>query len=69
MDVDTAQYFSFKANKTVDTILNLPLDAAYLFTCGARPKLVRKYDLCSHPLYHALRESHREPQDLSIEPA
>ena len=69
MDVDTAQYISYLANKIVDSIINMPLDAAYLFTRGARPRMVRKYDLRSHPLYHALRESHREPQDLSIEPA
>ena len=56
-DVETARYISFKANKTVDTILGLPLDAAYLFTRGARPRMVKKFDLCSHPLYCALPES------------
>ena len=59
-DVDTAQYISFKANKTVDTILNLPLDAAYLFTRGQRPRMVKKYDLRSHARYRFLPEAARE---------
>ena len=61
-DVDTAQYIAYKANKTADTILNLPLEAAYLFIRGQRPRTVRKYDLRSHPLYHALPEGAQEPE-------
>ena len=60
-DTETAQYISFKANKSTDTILNLPLDTAYLFTRGSRPRTVKKYDLRSHPLYHALPESRQDP--------
>lgn len=56
-DSRTAEYFSRKANKTPDTILSLPLDSAYLFTRGAKPRMVKKYDLRSHPLYSALPES------------
>ena len=41
-DVETASYFSLKMNRTVDTILNLPLDAAILFTRGQRPRRVEK---------------------------
>lgn len=59
-DVDTAKYISFKANKTVDTILNLPLDAAYLFTRGLAPRLVKKFDLRSHARYRFLPEAARE---------
>ena len=56
-DVKTAEYISRKANKTPNTILNLPLDRAYLFRRGSQPRLVRKYDLLSHPRYPSLPES------------
>lgn len=59
-DTETARYISFKANKTVDTILNLPLGSAYLFTRGSLPKQVEKYDIKSHPLYAELPEARRE---------
>lgn len=54
-DVETARYMSMKANKTVDNILNLPLDDAYLFTRGAAPMKVRKYDIRSHSCYGELK--------------
>ncbi|MBD5102947.1 MAG: type IV secretory system conjugative DNA transfer family protein [Subdoligranulum sp.] len=41
-DVETAQYFSQKMNRTVDTVLNLPLDTAILFTRGRQPRSVQK---------------------------
>lgn len=53
-DVETAQYISTKANKPASSILNMPLDAAWLFMRGAEPKQVRKYDLSSHPRYYKL---------------
>ena len=53
-DVETARYISAKANKPVSTILNMPLDSAWLFTRGQEPKRVRKYDLTSHPQYQEL---------------
>ncbi len=56
-DVETAKYISFKANKTVDTILNLPLNDAYLFTRGARPRRVKKFDLSTHERYGQLPEA------------
>lgn len=36
-DVETAKYIAVKANKTPDSILNMPLHCAYLFTRGKRP--------------------------------
>ena len=42
-DVETAQYISVKANKVPNTVLNMPLEEAYLFTRGAEPQKVRKY--------------------------
>lgn len=56
-DVDTARYISLKVNRPVDSVLNLPLETAYLFTRGQRPKLVQKFDLCSHPCYYELTEA------------
>lgn len=58
-DVDTAKYISYKANKTVDSILNLPLEEAYLFTRGSRPRQVRKFDIRGHARYHELPEAAR----------
>ena len=56
-DVETAKYISFKSNRTVDTVLNLPLGSAYLFTRGNRPKEVRKFDIKSHQRYQELPEA------------
>ena len=59
-DVETAQYIATKANKTPDTILNMPLDSAYLFTRGQRAKMVTKYNICTHAAYRELLESAAE---------
>lgn len=42
-DVETAKYISIKANKSANTILNMPLDEAWLFTRGREPQKVRKF--------------------------
>ena len=47
-DIQTAQYFATKLNKTPYTVLNLPLQDAYLFTRGQAPKKVQKYLLEQH---------------------
>lgn len=44
-DVDTARYISFKANKSVHSILNMPLENAWLFERGKMPLQVEKYHL------------------------
>ena len=59
-DVETARYIAVKANKSVNTILDMPLDSAWLFTRGQAPRLTRKYGLESHRLYHMLPEC-RQP--------
>lgn len=59
-DVETAQYIATKANKTADTILNMPLDRAYLFTRGQRAKMVTKYDIRTHESYPELAEADGE---------
>lgn len=56
-DIDTANYMSYKANKSVTTILNMPLKEAYLFTRGREPRKVEKYDLTEHARYCELAES------------
>lgn len=50
-DVETARYIAVKANKTADTILTLPIDAALLFVRGQKPQQVTKYSLEEDPLY------------------
>lgn len=55
-DLETAQYIAQKANKTVDSILNMPLSRAYLFTRGQKPREVQKFDLKTHPAYADSRE-------------
>lgn len=55
-DVGTARLISVKANKSINTILQMPLDAAWLFIRGEKPQQVNKYRLEAHPLYHELPE-------------
>lgn len=47
-DIQTAQYFGIKLNKPPYTVLNLPLNDAYLFTRGKVPLKVQKYLLEHH---------------------
>lgn len=75
-DVETSRYISVKANKSVNTILNMPLSDAWLFVRGQAPQQVGKYDLTAHPLYHELPEARalprvpiREPEQDEAEPA
>jgi len=56
-DVETARYIGVKANRTADSILNMPLEEAYLFTRGKQPQKVRKYDLRRHERYGELAEA------------
>lgn len=56
-DVDTARYIAVKANKATDSILNMPLNEAYLFTRGSAPRKVVKYDIRQHERYKELPES------------
>lgn len=56
-DVETARLMAVKANKAASTILNMPLDQAYLFARGAEPRRVEKYDLRDHPRYQMLPEA------------
>lgn len=55
-DIETARYMGIKANKPTNSVLNMPLDSAWLFTRGEPAKLTRKYDLTRHPRYCELPE-------------
>ncbi len=59
-DVATARFISVKANRTADTVLNLPLGSAYLFTRGRKPQVVNQFDLKTHEGYRTLPEAARE---------
>lgn len=50
-DVETARYIATKANKPLASVLNMPLDSAWLFERGREPRRVQKYDLKDHPMY------------------
>lgn len=53
-DVETARYISAKANKSATSVLQMPLDGAWLFERGTAPRQVQKFTLESHPLYSEL---------------
>lgn len=55
-DVGTARLISVKANKSINTILQMPLSDAWLFIRGEMPQQVSKYRLEAHPLYRELPE-------------
>ncbi len=55
-DLETVNYISKRANKTTDTIFNMPLNEAWLFTRGNMPKNVEKYDIRDHDRYCELPE-------------
>lgn len=58
-DIETANYMSYKANKPITSILNMPLDTAYLFTRGQEPRIVKKFDITEHTKYRELSQSHK----------
>lgn len=67
-DVETARYISTKANKSVHTILQTPLDAAWLFTRGRAPEAVRRYVPEAHPRYLRQNEPQSEEEgEMQIE--
>ena len=53
-DTQTARYFAEKFNCQVSTVLNLPLDSAFLFARGSEPRRVRKYELDQDSAYRGL---------------
>lgn len=66
-DVNTANYMSVKANKTSDTILNMPVGDAWLFVRGQKPQQVNKYNVKNHELYQEIFPEKAERLDHSKE--
>lgn len=56
-DVETARYVSTKANRSIHSILDMPLEDAWLFTRGQKAREARKFDLQEHPHYQELPEA------------
>ena len=57
LDVETARYMGVKANRSVGTMLSMPLDSAWLFARGEPARLTKKFDLYSHQRYRELPEA------------
>lgn len=53
-DVNTAEHLSKKLGRTVDSVLSLSVDEAYLFQRGGRTRRVSTYDLEADQAYRAL---------------
>lgn len=64
-DVETARYISYKANKPVSKILNMPLADAWLFTRGAEPEQVKKYNLKNHKKYDKLKGESKDERPIN----
>lgn len=62
-DVETARYIGAKANKTTDTILNMPINTALLFVRGQRAQQVTKYCVEADPLYRKLTGNSQKKVD------
>lgn len=67
-DTETARYFAEKFNCQVSTVLNLPLDALFIFTRGSEPRRAQKYDLEHDKIYRSLmRAQERRPERSDYE--
>lgn len=53
-DMTTASFFGARANKTTSTMMNMPIDRAYLFVRGNPAKMVEKFDMDSYENCHFL---------------
>ena len=65
-DIQTARYFAEKFNCQVSTVLNLPLDSAFLFARGSEPRKVQKYELNRDNAYRALTQA-RDGAEANVE--
>ncbi len=59
-DVDTARYISIKANKTADSILNMPVGDAWLFVRGQKPQQVTKFNVEQYDLFDPAKAERKE---------
>src|SRR5699024_750100 len=56
-DVETARVFAQKTNRPVIEVLQMDIDAAYLFTRGTKSRKVKKYNVENHPNYEEYIDS------------
>lgn len=66
-DLETAQFLSQRANKTVHTILNMPIGTGYLFSRGHLPAEIRPYQLATHPDFpQAVKASYKAQKGKNL---
>ena len=63
-DLGTARYIGTRTNKADFSVLSMPLNQAWLLRRGQEPKLVKRYELASHPRYHLLLEAEKEQKEV-----
>ena len=66
LDVETARYMGVKANRSVGTMLSMPLDSAWLFARGEPARLTKKFDLYSHQRYHERRDCEKTEEKEAV---
>lgn len=54
-EIETVRMMAERLDLPMQDVLYAPLERAYLFTRGQRPRCVRKYELSCHPLYDQLK--------------
>lgn len=64
-DVETATLFAKKTNRPVVEVLQMDLDAAYLFTRGTVSKKTKKYNVTKHPNYKEYLKALQQPHFLA----
>jgi type IV secretory pathway TraG/TraD family ATPase VirD4 len=68
-DVATADYISRQADKPLSTVLNTPLEDAWLLTRGKRAQQVKKFDVTTHRRYAGLPEALQREKKETKTPA
>ena len=63
-DLETAGYISRRANRTLTSILDMPIDEAYLLVRGQKARISRKYDLSRLTLENGQTKTQDQPGDV-----
>lgn len=69
---ETAQMIALRANKTMDSILHMPINHSWIFRRGSKPFMCENLDLDTymkdkHPIFDMITEIRRKNQVKSIE--
>lgn len=64
-DIDTARLISEKTNKSLYSILSMPLDEAYLFIRGQEPIRTQKYEVQDEPSTQEVSPLYRETAGIA----